>query len=101
MDVGGRRKLRAHTGHALARGSLALRGFALKYKDVLATGGGKRAGDAGADNPSADDDDVRRIHGAAIVNAEVALAFVVMECVVTALCPVRRVGPPPARNSPL
>ena len=74
LDVDGRRELRPHTAHALARGSLALRGLALKNEDVLATGGDKMVGDAGADNPSADENDVRSVHGCrqscgAIVNA--------------------------------
>src|SRR5208283_4325213 len=62
LDVDRRRKLRAHAAHAFARGPLALRGLALKDKNVFAAPGNQVVGNAGADNPSADENDVRGVH---------------------------------------
>ncbi len=48
--------------HALARRSLALRSLSLNYENVLASRRDKVVGNAGADNPSADENDVCRVH---------------------------------------
>ena len=64
LDVDRRRELSADAAHALAGGSLALGVLALDDEDVLAAGGDEVAGDAGADNASADEDDVCGVHGA-------------------------------------
>jgi hypothetical protein len=39
-----------------------LRGFALKHENVFTSGGSEVICDAGADDSSADDDDVRSVH---------------------------------------
>src|SRR5208282_2417361 len=62
LDVDRRRKLRAHAAHAFARGPLALRGLALNHKNFFAASSNKMIGDAGADNPSADEHDVCSVH---------------------------------------
>src|SRR5262249_4365532 len=55
------RELGAHSAHALARGPLALMRFAFEDEDVGTAGFGQMIRDAGADNSTANDDDVGRL----------------------------------------
>jgi hypothetical protein len=52
-----------HSAHALARGTFALRGFALDDENVAASARRQMIGNAGADNASTDDDDDCSLHG--------------------------------------
>jgi hypothetical protein len=60
-DIDGRGELGAHPAHALPRGALALLGLAFQHQHVAASRFRQVPGDAGADNPAADDDDIRRV----------------------------------------
>jgi hypothetical protein len=62
MDVRRGGGLRPHSAHALSCGSIASCGFTLAYQDVFAAGGDQVVGDAGAYDPSTDDDDFRGLH---------------------------------------
>src|SRR5438552_13698673 len=59
LDVDGRRELRAHATHALARRALALMRLALDHEHVCATRLSEVISDTRADNAAADDDDIR------------------------------------------
>src|ERR1700677_306751 len=61
-DIDRRRKLRPHAAHALARGSLALRGLSFDHKHVLTAGSDKMISNAGADDSSTDENDVCGVH---------------------------------------
>src|SRR6202030_1186715 len=64
LDIDWRRKLRPHSAHALAGGSFALRRLALDYQNIFAAGSDEVVSDAGADNSSADENDICSVHGA-------------------------------------
>ena len=69
LDVWRSGELRTHSTHALAGGTFALVRFALDDEDVAAAGVGEIPGDAGADDSSADNDDVCGFHDENIVEA--------------------------------
>src|SRR5439155_13915129 len=56
-------ELGPHSSHALARGSLTWRRFPLDDQHVFASRSGQVISDARPDDSSADDDDVRCLHG--------------------------------------
>ena len=62
LDVRRGGELGAHSAHALAGGAFALVGFALDDEHVAGSGFGEVPGDAGANDASANDDDVCGFH---------------------------------------
>ncbi len=62
LDVGCGGELGAHAAHGFAGGAFALVGFAFDDENVAGTGLGEMPGDAGADDASANDDDVCGFH---------------------------------------
>src|SRR5580704_3121474 len=62
LNIDGRRKLRPHATHALARGTFTLGGFPLDDEDVAAPGGCQVVGNTRSDNPSTDDDYLSCLH---------------------------------------
>jgi hypothetical protein len=66
-------KLSPHTTHGLARGSLALSRFALDDKKVPATARRQVTGNAGANDSSTGDNDIRSLHIVPVGNGQTFL----------------------------
>lgn len=62
LDIHRRRELGPHSAHAFSGGSFALGRLAFQNHDIAATGASQVVGNAGADDSSANDYDVCRLH---------------------------------------
>src|SRR5690348_9237541 len=62
LYIDGRGELRAHSAHALAGGTFSLRTLTFDHQHALAAAVREMPGDAGANNASADDDYLCRLH---------------------------------------